>query len=165
MNEERREKSRLRASKWRAENPEKSREVNRRWREANPEKFRESVLKWREKNREKLSAYNKKWRLEHAEEQKARVREWQENNAERKRKTDAAWREAHRGEIRRKSLDRYYRLKGVSPEERPVRDEAGIEAWRAEFARRWAELADRLGPEGLLLRLAALMRKERRRCD
>lgn len=163
MNEERREKNRLKAQKWRARNPEKSRESARRWREANPEKLRESVYKWREKNREKFSAYKKKWYVEHAEEQKARVSEWRRKNAERKRANDAAWREAHRDELRRKARERYYRLKGVSPEGRPVRDEAAIEAWRAEFAGRWAELADKLGPEGFLSRLAALMRKERRR--
>lgn len=112
-------------------------------------------------------AYKKKWYVEHAEEQKARVSEWRRKNAERKRETDAAWREAHRDKTRKYSHDRYYRLKGVPPEERPVRDEAAIEAraaaWKAEFARRWAELADRLGAEGLLARLAVLMRKERRR--
>lgn len=152
MDEERREKNRLKAQKWRARNPEKS---------------RESVRRWREKNREKFSAYKKKWYVEHAEEQKARVSEWRRKNAERKRETDAAWREAHRDKTRKYSHDRYYRLKGVPPEERPVRDEAAIEAraaaWKAEFARRWAELADRLGAEGLLARLAVLMRKERRR--
>lgn len=148
MDEERREKDRLKAREWRAKNLEKAREATRRWREA---------------NRERYNAYIKAWREKHAEEQKDRHRKWKENNAGRKRETDAAWREAHRDELRRKGRERYYRLKGIAPEERPVRDEAEIEAWRAEFAGRWAELADKLGPEGLLLRLAALMRKERRR--
>ena len=148
MNEEQREKNRLKALKWRQANPEKAREATRRWQEA---------------NRERYLQQRRRYYADHAEEIKAGVRKWCKENSERKRATDAAWREAHRDELRRKGRERYYRLKGGSPEERPVRDEAGTEAWRAEFAGRWAELADRLGPEGLLLRLAALMRKERRR--
>lgn len=113
----------------------------------------------RERNRKKA----RKWRAKNLEKAREATRRWQEANRERKRANDAAWREAHRDELRRKARERYYRLKGVSPEGRPVRDEAAIEAWRAEFAGRWAELADKLGPEGFLSRLAALMRKERRR--
>lgn len=62
-------------------------------------------------------------------------------------------------EIRERSLDRYYRLRGVPPEARPVRDPVRAATWREEFARRWRLLVDELGEEKFFSRIVRLVKR------
>lgn len=108
--EEKKEKQRMAARKYRLAHPEKIKEIRkksrlknydkerkrcREWQIKNAKKVSEYYKKQREKNRDKLNAYTQEWRKNNPDRVKESGKQWRKANSERRKQNWRTWREAN----------------------------------------------------------------------
>lgn len=99
--EEKRERHRARARRYRAENPEKVRQSRDQWKAKNPD----YQQKWRAANPERDLENQRRWRDANRDKARDKVRQWQVNNPDKAR--ESTQRHRHNG-IRPEDMARMY---------------------------------------------------------
>lgn len=88
--EERRDRNRLRAKRWRDENPGRAKEYSKRYRERNKEKERERLKRWYELNPDRASGWST-WRGLNTEKQKESERKYKAGNKAKLKEKHRIW--------------------------------------------------------------------------